>query len=108
MHSESDNIEVMAYGHSNEIIDKLFNLLQINIKLVQKLKRGEVILSLIVLIYLLQMFATIALNFDEIKKDFQTVSNIKPIINNFNWEGINYPSKLKIRKDLKKIIDNCS
>ena len=54
------------------------------------------------------MFATIALNFDEIKKDFQTVSNIKPIINNFNWEGINYPSKLKIRKDLKKIIDNCS
>ena len=41
-----------------------------------------------------QYAATIALNFDEIEKDPQIVLNIKPLINNFNWEGINYPSKI--------------
>ena len=38
---------------------------------------------------------TIALNFHDIKKDPQIVSNIKPFINNYNWEGINYPSKIE-------------
>ena len=41
-----------------------------------------------------QYAATTALNFDEIKKGPQRVLNIKPFINNFNWEGMNYPSKI--------------
>ena len=37
--------------------------------------------------------ATVALNFDETKKDPQGV---------YNWKGINYPSKIKLlAKDLK-------
>ena len=42
-----------------------------------------------------QYAKTIALNFDKIKKDTQRVSNIKPFINNYYWERINYPSKIK-------------
>ena len=39
-----------------------------------------------------QYAATIALNFDDIKKGLQSVSNIS---NNYNWEGINYPSEIE-------------
>ena len=42
-----------------------------------------------------QNVATIALNFDGIKKDPQGVSNIKPLINKYNWKGINYLSKME-------------
>ena len=37
---------------------------------------------------------TILLNFEENKKDPQRVSNIKQFINNYNWKGMNYPSKI--------------
>ena len=37
------------------------------------------------------------------KKDPQRVQNIKTFINNYNWEGINYPSK---RDDWKRIAKN--
>ena len=37
--------------------------------------------------------ATVALNSDEIKKDPQGVSNIKPLIIN-NWDRIKYQSKI--------------
>ena len=42
-----------------------------------------------------QYAATIALNFDEIKKDTQRVWIIKSFINNYNWEGINYLSEIE-------------
>ena len=29
------------------------------------------------------------------KKDLQIISNIKPFLNNYNWEGTNYPSKIE-------------
>ena len=35
---------------------------------------------------------TIALNFDEIKKDPQKISNIEPFTNDIFWDGIKYPS----------------
>ena len=35
----------------------------------------------------------VALNYEEIKKDPQRVTKIKPFINKYNWEGINYPSQ---------------
>ena len=38
--------------------------------------------------------ANVALNFEEIESHPGRVSNIKPFINKYNWEGINYPSKI--------------
>ena len=35
-----------------------------------------------------QYATTIALNFDEIKNDQRRVSNIKPFVNKYNWDGI--------------------
>ena len=46
--------------------------------------------------------STIPLNFNEIKNDAQRVSNIKPFINNFNCEGINYSSKIEDWKLFEK------
>ena len=37
-----------------------------------------------------QHIATVALNYEEIKKDPQRITKIKPFINKYNWEGINY------------------
>ena len=38
---------------------------------------------------------TTPLHFDEIRKDLQRVLNIELFINNHNWEGINYPTKIE-------------
>ena len=46
-----------------------------------------------------QYAVTVALNHDEIKKDPQRITKIKPFINKYNWEGINFPSE----KDDSKI-----
>ena len=40
-----------------------------------------------------QYAATVALNYEEIKKDSQRITKIKPFINKYNWERINFPSK---------------
>ena len=37
--------------------------------------------------------ATVLLNYEEIESHSERVSNIKPLINKYNWKGINYPSK---------------
>ena len=42
-----------------------------------------------------QYAATIPLKFEEIKKDSKRVMNIKPFIDNYNWEKVNYPSKIE-------------
>ena len=42
----------------------------------------------------------VALNHEEIEKDPQRITKIKPFINKYNWKGINYPWE---RNDLKKI-----
>ena len=47
-----------------------------------------------------QYAVTLALNLDKIKKDPQRVSKIKPFIEKYNWEDINFPST---SKDWKKI-----
>ena len=46
-----------------------------------------------------QYAVTIALNCDKIKKDSQKVSKIKPFIDQYNWNNINFPST---GKDWKK------
>ena len=48
-----------------------------------------------------QYATTVALNYEEIKWNPERVSNIKPFINKYNWEKINYPSK-NIQKNLQQ------
>ena len=51
-----------------------------------------------------QYSVTVALNYEEIKRNLEIVSNIKPFLNKCNWKGINYPSKKITGKHLRKII----
>ena len=46
---------------------------------------------------------TVALHYEEIKKDPQRIPKIKPFINNCNWEGINFTSE---KDDWKKFWKN--
>ena len=41
-----------------------------------------------------QYALTATLNYEEIKWNSERVSNIKPFENKYNWEGINYSSKI--------------
>ena len=50
-----------------------------------------------------QYIVTVALNHEEIKKDLQRITNNKPGINKYNWEGIKFPLE---KDDLKKIEKN--
>ena len=49
-----------------------------------------------------QYTVTIALNYEEIESHPERVSNIKTFINKYNWEGINYPSKIYDWKTFEK------
>ena len=40
-----------------------------------------------------QYTVTVALNHEQLKKDPQRVAKIKPFIDKYIWEGINYPSE---------------
>ena len=40
-----------------------------------------------------QYAVTVTLNHEEIKKDLQRITKIKPFVNKYNWEGINFPSE---------------
>ena len=51
-----------------------------------------------------QYASTVALNYEEIKCNPERVSNIKPFIKKYNWEGINYPSKIDDWKKFEKNI----
>ena len=44
--------------------------------------------------------ATVALNYEEIKWNPESVTNVKPFINKYNWKGINYPSKNRWLKNV--------
>ena len=50
-----------------------------------------------------QYAVTLVLNLDKIKKDPQRISKIKPFIEKYNWEDINFPST---SKDWKKFESN--
>ena len=50
-----------------------------------------------------QYAATVALNHREIKKDLQRITKMKPFINKYNCEGINFPSE---EDDCKKFEKN--
>ena len=38
----------------------------------------------------------------QIKKDPQTITKIKPFIDKYNWEGIDYPSEKRYWKKFEK------
>ena len=40
-----------------------------------------------------QYAVTVALNYEEIKKGPQRITRIKPFINKYNWEAINFASQ---------------
>ena len=42
------------------------------------------------------------LNYEEIKKDPQGITKIKPFINKYKWEGIHYSSEKDDRKKFEK------
>ena len=50
-----------------------------------------------------QYAVTAALNYEETKKDPQRITKIKPFINKYNWEGINFPPE---KDDWKKFEKN--
>ena len=49
-----------------------------------------------------QYTLTVTLNHEEIKKDPQGITKIKPFINKYNWEEINYPSEKYDRKKFEQ------
>ena len=51
-----------------------------------------------------QYSVTVALNHEEIKKDPQRITKIKPFTNKYNWEGIIFHQKKMIGKKLRKIM----
>ena len=51
-----------------------------------------------------QYAVTVALNYEETKIDPQRITKIKPFINKYDWEGINYPSEKDDWKILRKIM----
>ena len=50
-----------------------------------------------------QYAVTITLSYGEIEPHPERVSNIKSLINKYNWKGINYPSKTDDWKTFEKI-----
>ena len=52
---------------------------------------------------MLSICFTVALSYQNIKKDPQRISKIKPFINQYDWKGINFPSH---KEDWKKIESN--
>ena len=49
-----------------------------------------------------QFAAGVALNYEEIKRNPEKASKIKPFIKKYNWKGINYPSKIDDWKTFEK------
>ena len=45
-----------------------------------------------------------ALNYQTIEKDPQRIPKLKPYINKYNWEGINFLKNQKIEKNMSKIM----
>ena len=115
MHSKSDNIEFMPDDNAIEVDESLLSRYQIGLE--TSIKESDFIFDSVQLLYYkchkinfkrsgsfscFQYGTTMAFNFEEIKKDPQIVSNIKPFINDYNLEGISHPSKIEDWKRFEK------
>ena len=43
-----------------------------------------------------------SLNYEEIEKNTERITKIKPFINKYNWEGMNFPSEKDDQKKFEK------
>ena len=53
---------------------------------------------------MLQYAATVALDDEEIAKNPERITKLKPFINKYNWEEVNFPSKKDDWKKIEKLI----
>ena len=51
-----------------------------------------------------QYAVAVALSYEEIKEDPQRITKIKPFINKYKWEGINFPLEKDDWKKFGKIM----
>ena len=49
-----------------------------------------------------QYAVTVPLSYEEITKDLPRITKIKPLINKYNWQGINFPSEKDDSKKFEK------
>ena len=49
-----------------------------------------------------QYAITVTLDCEEIKKDLQRLTKIKPFANKYNWKGVNFPSKKMIENNWER------
>ena len=88
MHSKIDKIEILIGNERNESIEKLFeSLLLKNKKAKINPKNNDS--------KCFQYALTVALNHEQIKKDPQRITKIKPFIDQCNWKEIDFPSHNK-------------
>ena len=88
MHSKIDKIEILIGNERNESIEKLFESLLLKnkkAKINPKNNDGKCF----------QYALTVALNHEQIKKDPQRITKIKPFIDQCNWKEIDFPSHNK-------------
>ena len=51
-----------------------------------------------------QYAVKVTLNYEEIQKDLQKITKIKPFINRYNWDGINFLSEEDDSKKIEEIL----
>ena len=51
-----------------------------------------------------QCAVTVTLIYEEMEKKLQRMTKIKPFINKYSWEEINFPSEKDDRKNLRKVM----
>ena len=123
MHSTRNNIKLTAYNDINGVIDEIFYSIRLRYQLLfykchkvnfrrgclyiyspDRIKKKKLTINSKIDGTCLQYAAAVALNYEEIKWTPERISNIKPFINKYNWQGINYPSMIDVGKRLRKII----
>ena len=82
MYSKSDNIEIIISNEADEDSPDWIKNKQVTINRINK-KDNKCF----------QYAVTVVLSYEEIKKDPQRITKIKPFINKYNWEGTNFPKR---------------
>ena len=54
-----------------------------------------------------QYAVTVALSYEKTKLVLQKITQFKPFINKYNWEGLNFPSEEVDWKNLRKAMEQC-
>ena len=119
MHSKIDNIEIMINDEVDEVMKEIFDSLKNRYQNnLESMKGSEFVFDYVHLLYYIivdkkdwiknkkAIINTInkkdrkCFHYEEIKKDSQRITKIRPFVNKYNWEGINFSSE---KDDWKKI-----